>query len=258
MNTRNHKSSVQAVDRALQIIDELTEEIDGLSVTALADRMGLAKSTIHRLLTSLKNKGYVQQDAVTEKYQLGVKFIEIGSVISRSLEINRIAPPFMKQLVEETGETAHLVILQEGEIIYIEKTESPSYLRMYSMVGKRAPAHCTGAGKAILAHLTEAQVEQIIAEKGLKQYTPSTIVTKQKLMAQLQETRKRGYAIDNEEHEPGIRCVAAAIFNHHADVVASLSVAGPTIRMDEEKMNFCAGKVKHYANAISERLGYRA
>lgn len=257
MDTLKTKSSVQAVDRALQIIDLLKEDVDGLSVTELANRMNLAKSTIHRLLTSLKNKGYVQQDVISEKYQLGVKFIEIGSAVSRSLEVNQIAPPFMKQLVEETGETAHLVVLHAGEIVYIEKTESPNNLRMYSMVGKRAPAHCTGAGKAILAYLPDKQVDLIITDKGLKKFTPTTIVTKEQLIKQLQETRKRGYSIDNEEHESGIRCVAAAIFNHQAKVVASLSVAGPTIRMDQQKMDFCAERVKFYANVISEKFGYR-
>lgn len=258
MNTLKSKSTVQAVDRALQLIDLLQEDIDGLSVTTLANRMNLAKSTIHRLLTSLKNKGFVQQDVQSEKYQLGLKFIEIGSIVSRSLEINQIAPPYMKQLVEETSETVHLVVLHEGEIIYIEKTESPNNLRMYSMVGKRAPVHCTGAGKAILAYLPREQVDQIIADRGLKKFTPTTIITKKQLNEQLHETRERGYSVDYEEHESGIRCVAAAIFNHKARVVASLSVAGPTIRMNQKKMDFCAGKVKYYANAISERLGYRA
>jgi IclR family KDG regulon transcriptional repressor len=170
-------SAVQSVDRALMIIDFLKENISGLGITELANRLDLSKSTVHRLLTSLKNKGYVKQDGVTEKYQLGLKFVELGSIISQSLEIRQIAAPYMKRLVEETGETSHLVVLEEGEIIYIEKIESPNTIRMYSLIGKRAPAHCTGAGKAIVAYIPEVEVAQIIKEKGMARFTDTTIVT---------------------------------------------------------------------------------
>jgi IclR family KDG regulon transcriptional repressor len=251
-------SSVQAVDRALLIIDFLKEDVSGLGITELAKRLDLAKSTVHRLLTSLRNKGYVKQDPVSMKYHLGLRFIELGSLVSQSLEIRKIAAPYMKQLVEETGETSHLVTLEDGEIIYIEKIESPYTMRMYSLIGKRAPVHCTGAGKAILAYVDEEKTAQIIKEKGLNKFTETTIVTWDHLMTELKETRERGYSIDNEEHEAGIRCVAAAIFNHHGEMVAGLSIAGPTMRMTPEKMDLCAEKVVFYAREISKGLGWRS
>jgi IclR family KDG regulon transcriptional repressor len=256
LNTKSN-SSVQSVDRALLIIDYLKENANGLGITELANRLDLAKSTVHRLLTSLRNKGYVTQDLATEKYQLGLKFVELGSLVTQSLEIRKIAAPFMRQLVEETGETAHLVTLEEGEIIYIEKIESPHTMRMYSLIGKRAPVHCTGAGKAVLAYVDEKKTAQIIKQKGLKKFTENTIVTWKGLMTELEVIRERGYSIDNEEHETGIRCAAAAIFNHHGEVVGGLSIAGPITRMTPEKMQLCADKVMFYARQISIGFGFQ-
>ncbi|HEU4963377.1 MAG TPA: IclR family transcriptional regulator [Bacilli bacterium] len=251
-------SNVQSVDRALLIIDLLAEHRDGLGITELGSLLGVAKSTAHRLISSLKAKGYVKQDPVTEKYHLGLKFLEISSIVSESLEIRTIAHPFMERLVAETGETAHLVILEDGEISYIDKLEAPNTIRMFSRIGKRAPVHCTGAGKAILAHLPERQVEQIVADRGLTVYTEKTVKDLPELLERLELIRSRGYSIDDEEHELGIRCVAAPIFDHRGKVVAGLSVAGPLMRMTEDRMTQCVEHVTFYAREISKKIGFRA
>ncbi|MFM1651728.1 IclR family transcriptional regulator [Brevibacillus sp. B_LB10_24] len=257
MKTPRDTSSVQSVDRALYVLELLKENVDGLGITELAHRMGLAKSTVHRLLTSLKNQGYVRQDPQSECYLLGLKLIELGSVVSQSLEIRKIANPIMNQLVLETGETSHLVLLQEGEVVYIEKIESPYTIRMYSLIGKRAPVHCTGVGKAIIAHIPEEEVRKIVEQKGLPRFTANTITSFDELIANLQEIRERGYSLDEEEHEPGIYCVAAPILNHSGQPVAGLSVSGPTMRMDEEKIRLCMDRVVFYAREISKHLGFR-
>lgn len=251
-------TTVQSVDRALIIMDILQQNANGLGITELSSRMGLAKSTIHRMLTSLKNKGYVKQDPVTERYQLGLKLIELGSIVSQSLEIRSIAKPYMDQLVQETGETSHLVVLEDFEIIYIEKIESPYTIRMYSTIGKRAPLYCTGAGKAILSHLSEQEITKYLVEKELIKYTEKTIINKDLLLEELTNIKQKGYSVDDEEHELGIQCVAAPILDHNNNVVAGLSVAGPLMRMTEEKMNFCKEKVVYYAREISKTIGYRA
>jgi IclR family transcriptional regulator, KDG regulon repressor len=251
-------SSVQSVDRALIILEILKEQLDGLGITELANRMDLSKSTIHRLLTSLKNQGYVRQDPVSERYLLGLKLIELGSIVTQSLEIRKIASPFMKRMVDETGETSHLVVMEDGEVAYIEKIESPYTIRMYSLIGKRAPVHCTGVGKAMLAQLPEDQVRKIIDKRGLKKLTENTITTLDGLLFELKEIREKGYSRDMEEHEAGIQCVAAPVFNHVGDVIAGLSSSGPLMRMDEEKMRFCAERVVHYAREISKQLGFQA
>ena len=250
-------TTVQSVDRALAILELLQKNVSGLGVTEISHEMGLAKSTIHRMLASLKNKGYVKQDPVTEHYQLGLKLIELGSVVSQSLEIRSIAKPFMDNLVKETGETAHLVVLENFEVIYIEKIESPYTIRMYSTIGKRAPIHCTGAGKAILSFLPEEEIKKILDECTLTKYTEKTITDKNKLFDELAVINQRGYSIDDEEHELGIRCVAAPILNHNKQVVAGLSVAGPNMRMTEEKLAFYKEKILFYAREISRKIGYR-
>ena len=250
-------SSVQSVDRALYVMELLKENVDGLGITELANRMGLAKSTIHRLLTSLKNQGYVRQDPLSERYLLGLKLIELGSVVTQSLEIRNIAKPLMNQLVQETGETTHLVVLEEGEVVYIEKIESPFTIRMYSLIGKRAPVHCTGVGKAMIAHIPEDEVRKIVERKGLRKYTENTITKLDDLLAHLRDIREKGYSLDKEEHEPGICCVAAPILDHNGKPVAGLSVAGPTMRMNEEKVAFCTDRVVFYAREISKHLGFR-
>jgi IclR family KDG regulon transcriptional repressor len=250
-------SSVQSVDRALYILELLKEHNDGLGITELANRMDVAKSTVHRLLTSLKNQGYVRQDPLTERYLLGLKLIELGSIVTQSLEIRKIAKPILNQLVQETGETSHLVILEDGEVVYIEKIESPYTIRMYSLIGKRAPVHCTGVGKAIIAYLPEEQVRRIVVQRGLKKFTENTITSLDDLLLHLQEIRANGYSLDREEHESGICCVAAPILNHNGEAVAGVSVAGPTMRMNEEKLTFCKDRVVFYAREISKHLGYR-
>ncbi|MFY0542606.1 IclR family transcriptional regulator [Brevibacillus sp. H7] len=250
-------SSVQSVDRALIILDMLKEQNDGLGITELANRMDIAKSTVHRLLTSLKNQGYVRQDPISERYLLGLKLIELGSIVTQSLEIRKIANPFMNSLVQETGETSHLVVLEDGEVVYIEKIESPYTIRMYSLIGKRAPVHCTGVGKAMIAYLPEEQVRKIVAQRGLKKFTENTITSLDDLLVHMKEIREKGYSLDREEHEAGIHCVAAPILNHNGEAVAGLSVSGPLMRMDEEKVKFCTDRVVYYAREISKHLGFR-
>ncbi|GAA4717475.1 IclR family transcriptional regulator [Brevibacillus fulvus] len=251
-------SSVQSVDRALHILELLKEQNEGLGITELANRMDIAKSTVHRLLTSLKKQGYVRQEPSNERYLLGLKLIELGSFVTRSLEIRKVAIPFMNSLVQETGETSHLVVLEDGEVVYIEKIESPYTIRMYSLIGRRAPVHCTGVGKAIIAYLPEEQVRKLASYRGLRKFTDNTITSLEDLLVHLQEIREMGYALDREEHEAGVHCVAAPIFNHNGEAVSGLSVAGPLMRMDEEKVRFCADRVVHYAREISRHLGFQA
>lgn len=250
-------SSVQSVDRALTIVDLLKNEPNGLGVTELADLLDVAKSTIHRLLTSLLNKGYVRKDNKTAKYKLGLNLIELGNIVTQSLDLRNVASEYLKKLVDETGETAHLVILENGEIVYIDKVESTQTIRMYSQVGRRAPVHCTGAGKVILAFSSEHEVDQILEEKGLRKFTENTITSKKEFKENLIEIKNKGYSIDDEEHELGIRCIGAPIFDHRGKITAGISITGPFMRMTYEKIEEYNDKVVYLANEISKRLGYK-
>jgi DNA-binding IclR family transcriptional regulator len=257
MKTIKQQSTVQSVDRALLILKLLQTYKDGLGVTELSNHLDVAKSTVHRLLMSLNRDGFVQQDRLTEKYRLGLKLLELGNSVTESLDIRKIAQPYLLRLSEDTGETAHLVLLEQGDVVYIDKIESSHTIGMKSRIGKRAPAYCTGVGKAILSHLPEDQLDGIISGP-LKSYTKTTITDKQRLKEELAAIRKKGYSLDLEEHEEGIRCTAAAILDHHKQVVAGISIAGPLMRMTDEKLNQCATKIMVCAEEISRHLGFQA
>ncbi|WP_202171382.1 IclR family transcriptional regulator [Bacillus sp. USDA818B3_A] len=250
-------SSIQSVERALKILDSLKENPNGLGITEIANRLEIAKSSAHRLTTTLLTFGYVHKDKITDKYLLGLKLVELGEQVLETLDLRKVASPFLQDLVNELGETVHLVVMENNEIVYIDKIEGPQTIRMYSRIGKRAPVHCTGVGKAIMAFLPEEEVNQILIHKGLKRYTEFTHTTKETLIANLEEIRQLGYSIDEQEHELGIRCVAAPIFNHHKQAIAGLSVAAPIYRLQETMIKEYARKITDCSGKISKGLGYR-
>ncbi len=252
------QTSVQSVDRALLIIDLLEQNPEGIGVTELSNQMKLAKSTVHRILVSLQNKGLAKKLELTDKYILGLRFIELGGQVVGSLNVRSISEPLLKELSEKTGETVHLGIIDEGEVVYIDKIERTSNIRMYSRIGVRAALHCTGIGKAMLAYLPKEEVEKNIIKSGLKPYTPNTITTRTAFWKEMELIRKQGFSTDNEEHEPGICCTGSPIFNHDNKVIAGISIAGPQIRMNGEKLENCKKLITIYAKEISKRLGYRA
>ncbi|MCK8816718.1 IclR family transcriptional regulator [Natroniella sulfidigena] len=247
---------VKSVDRSINILEELAKYEEGLGVTELGNRLDIHKSSVHRLLSTLVYRGLVEQDSKTGNYKLGLKIFELGSKIFNDLEIREYAKLYLEELVEETGEAVHLAVLDQGEIIYIDKVESSNTIRMYSQVGKRAPVHCTGLGKAILAYLSEEEVDRIIETKGLPEYTENTITDPEQFKERLALIRNRGYAMDEIEHELGIRCVAAPIFNYNDEAVAAVSVSGPTMRVSKDRIDELSKLVKEIGLKISQRLGY--
>jgi len=248
--------SIQSVKRALNILSILSRHPEGLGVTEIAGKLDVAKSTAFRLLFTLQEEGYVQKDQQTDQYRLGLRLLQLGNEVAKSLDLRRVAHPHLKKLVELTGETTHLAIYDKGEIVYIDKIESTATIRMYSQIGLRAPAHCTGLGKAILSCLPEEEIDRLIATKGLRKYTENTLVTRETLLEALRKAREDGYAFDEEEHELGVRCAAAPIFNHEGKVVAGLSIAGPTTRLSKEKTRAFGPLVKQIALDVSRELGY--
>ncbi|WP_040978393.1 IclR family transcriptional regulator [Oceanobacillus jeddahense] len=247
--------TVQSVDRAIQIIKKLKENPDGIGVTDLSIILGVSKSTVHRLLMSLYQGGFVRQDSITDKYKLGFHFLEIADVVRENLDVRNIAAPLLNELSSITGETVHLVIRDQDEVVYIDKVESPETIRMYSRVGKRAPMHCTGVGKVFLAYLSMDEVKEIIKEKPLKRFTSNTICSQEDLIKELNLIRKNGYAIDDEEHELGVKCAAAPILNFKGNITAALSVAAPIMRIDSEKFSLMTKQVIKYSNELSELIG---
>lgn len=247
--------TVQSVDRALLILDILQEYPKGLGVTELSLKLDVSKSTVHRLLMSLRVKGYIKQDEENMKYGLGLKLIELSQSVSDNLDIRKLAANHLYNLAEITGETAHLVIRENNEIVYIDKIESSETIRMFSNIGKRAPMHCTGVGKAILAFLPKNKINQVLEENGMQKFTDKTITEKNTMLKHLKEIRNKGYSIDDEEHELGIKCAAAPIFNYKDEVIGGISVAGPIMRISDEKLKFIASEVLRVSKEISRHFG---
>lgn len=247
---------VKSVSRALDIFTLLSLKKGGLGVTEIANQIDINKSSVYRILSTLVKYNYVEQDAETGKYKLGYKFLEISSKLLDSIDIRTEAQPFLKELESETNEVIHLVVHDQGEVVYIEKLEGNELLRMHSRVGKRAPMHCTSVGKTILANLQQNVVSKILQEKGMPAHTKHTITEQDELLAELVRIREQGYAYDLEENQYGITCIAAPIFDHLGQVVAAVSISGSTIRMTETRLNQLQKRIILAGNQISARLGY--
>ncbi len=247
---------VKSVSRALDIIHLVSLKKSGLGVTEISSQIDINKSSVYRTLSTLVQYGYIEQDHETSRYKLGYKFLEISSKLLESMDLRTEAVPFLQELEKETNEVIHLVVYDRGEVVYIEKLDGTEALRMHSKVGKRAPMHCTSVGKAILAYLPRSIVLDILERKGLPRHTDKTITNRDEFLKELTLVNQNGYALDLEENENGISCIAVPIFDHSNEVIAALSVSGPTIRMTDERMEQLQSKMKHFGKRISARLGY--
>lgn len=250
------KSRLSSVANSLRLLKEFSDEDSELGISALAQRLGLAKSTVHRLASTLIGADMLEQNPETGRYRLGLALLELGALVRRNMDVSNEAKPYLRMLRETTGETVHLAILDHASVFYVTKLESKQAIRMSSEVGARAPVHCTGDGKALLAFQPQEFVDEVIGY-GLPEHTPNTITDPKALRRNLAAIRTRGYAIDNEESELGLRSVAAPIQSESGAVIASLSIAGPVHRISKKTLVSHAREVVKAADAISHRLGYR-
>jgi len=250
--------NIQLLERAILLLDLLlSESPSGLLPYELAQKSGLHKSTVHRLLSALRNHRLVQKDAKTGRYHLGLKLFELGVRAVPNVNLREYARPHLERLVFETGETAHLCVLVEHEILYLDKVESPKTIRIASSLGGRNPAFCSAVGKCLLAALPDAELDGLLRRHKLVAYTRHTITTPASLKAVLQQVRENGYAVDNEEREEGLRCIAAPIRDHTGDIIAAMSVAGPAFRLVSAQDMVIAKLVMSIAGELSATLGYR-
>jgi len=252
---------VQTIERVSSILDILAQSAQGISIRELSSTIELPKGTTHRLLSSLIYFGYVRQEPKTRNYFLGLKFVELGQILLSQLDLRKEAEPFLRDLAERTKETIHLVILDRNEIVYIDKVETdqnPSGLKMASRIGLRNPAHSSAVGKMILSNFSEEELQSFLKEKSLLRRTENTITDPIQLREHLKSLRKQGYAVDDEENEKGIRCVAAPIYNEIGKTVAAISITGPAFRVTRKIIQETLKKeVMETASSISKRLGYR-
>lgn len=248
------KGGVQCVERIFQLIEQLASHPAGASLQRLAQETGLAKSTVHRLLASLVSLGYAAQEPETGRYRLTLKMFELSSGIVNSMEIMDVAKAHLERLSQRTGEAVHLVIRDARDIVYIYKTESGP-MRMSSRVGLRSPLYCTGVGKAILATLPPEEVEDVWNHSSLKKLTSRTVVDLTEMQDQLAEVRANGYAIDDEENEMGVRCVAVAIPGPDGRAESAFSISGLAPYMTPERIRRVAALALDTRTDILADLG---
>ena len=247
---------IKVLDKSLSVLELLLQKGSPMNMTELSKKLGFYTSTIHRILDTLKHWGYVEQDPHTQKYQLGLKALELGMAKLHQMDLVREATPYLKELVKQCNETVHLGVLGEGEVLYLAKEESSQTIRMISYVGRRAPLHCTALGKVLLAYLPEGERKKILGKKVLPQLTENTITGKRELEKELGKVREQGFALDREENEKDVRCVAAPIRNYQGEVIAALSISSPAFRIDKNIQNNLKNALIETSEKISKRLGY--
>lgn len=250
-------AGLSSVRNAARLLCAFTPTDRDLGVSELASRLGLGKSSVHRLLSTLALEGLIERDAATGRYRLGLKLYELGSIVGDHLDLHEVVAGPIDELRNRTGETVHVAILDGPEVVYIARRESPHTLRLFGRVGHRNHAHCTSTGKLLLAFLLPAELATVLDGFTLPAHTRRTITDRGKLDSELDAIRRRGWADNIEESELGVNSVAAPIREASGRVVAAISVAGPAARFTPDGMRQVAVDTVRTADAISERLGWR-
>lgn len=248
------KATLQTVDRALQLLEILAEHPEGMQPKEFETILELNKITVHRLLATLENRGFVERQG--SSYKIGLKLVELSSMKLGSIELKTEAAPYLRKLVNALGLPVQMAILEGNEAVFIEKMESINTFHMYSQIGKRIPLYASGVGKMLLTQQTDEKILSDLSKISFKAFTSKTLTSPKEVLAEIQVARKKGYAIDNEEHEEGIFCIAAPIYDYRGQMIAAISVGGknPEFILDEAADHFSF--IKEIAWDISKRLGY--
>lgn len=256
---RKEKSEyiIQAVSHALDLLEQFHDEVDELGVTELSKRLKLHKNNVFRLLATLESRGYIEQNKATENYRLGLKALELGQTFIKQMGLLRQAKPILEKMVSECNETCYVAIFKEGHVVYLDMVETDMTVRVVSRVGSRLPSYCTAAGKVYLSHMSDDEINEILPTEEFQVYTDTTIKTRSQLKKELVQIAEQGYAIDNEELDLGVHCVAAPIRDYTRRIVGSISISGPNMRLGEERIKKeLVPLVLEASEELSTRLGY--
>ncbi len=251
------RKRLSSVANAMRLLKAFSDDESEIGISELAQRLGLAKCTVHRLASTLIEQRVLEQNPHNARYRLGLLMFELGALVRRKMDVSAEASPLLKALMEKTGETVYLTVLDDYTALYVNRVESRRAIRSGYGHGTRAPLHCTALGKALLAHQAAAYIDAVIA-RGLPRRTAATITQPAALRRELETIRARGYALEDEEVEPGLRGIAAGVRNDAGDVIAAIGISGPAHRLTRKTLAACARDLIDAADSISRRLGYEA
>jgi IclR family KDG regulon transcriptional repressor len=259
--TKREKESyvIQSVNNALNLLEQFKGDKDELGATDLSNRLVLHKNNIFRLLATLEARGYIEQNKATENYRLGVKSLELGQTFIKQIGLVRQAMPFLKEIVKQCDESACIGTIRQSFVLCLDVEEADQTVKVADRVGFSLPIHCTAIGKAQIAYVSEEELEKLGVLDNMDKFTENTIVDRTEFIRDLKEVAKRGYALDNEEYNPGVRCVGAPVRDYTGRVVGGISVCGPSFRMTDELLKTkIIPVVKDAGEKISKRIGFGA
>jgi DNA-binding IclR family transcriptional regulator len=243
-------SEIQSLARGLRILDMLGRSMEGASITELAEFLEVDKGSASRLVATLARYGYAQKDPTTRRYHLGPQVVSLSRSALTRLPLREAARPFLRQLMERTGECAHLAVPAQGRVLYIDQVESPATLRVNAQVGTMNPLHCTALGKALLA-FGEVEIPPM-----LDSFTPHTITDPAELRLEMEKIRTVGYAVDDEEFDLDVRCIAVPICGFRGKIIGAIGISGPATRVSSERLPELAALVVEAGKALSDRMAF--
>jgi DNA-binding IclR family transcriptional regulator len=254
---REEENTIKSLVKALNILKLFSPGKNEWTVRDMVEALGYHKSSVQRLVTTLEAHGFLERSQPPRsRFVLGPIVLMLGNVASQSIDLRAVARPYLQRLVEETGETAHLCVVDQSQCYYLDKIDSPQAVRIATYVGQRLHLHCSAVGKALLSGMTEEEVDHVIDDCGLPRFTETTITDRQALFDELECIRREGLAQDNAEYEASLRCVAAPVRDSFGLVVAAISVAAPVQRFTADQLIRFGRSVKETAEQVSARLGY--
>jgi IclR family transcriptional regulator, KDG regulon repressor len=248
---------IKVLTKTFAVLETLLEYKSPMSMSEISEKLNFYPSTVHRILDTLKYGGYVEQNPNNQKYQLGLKLIELGMAKINQIDLVKEARPFLKELAKNCNETVHLAILEDINVLYLAKEESSQTIRMISYVGRRGPLHCTALGKILLAFLPEEERNKLLDRLELFKLTENTITDRKQLETELNKIFQKGFAMDREENEKDVRCIAAPVKDYKGRVIAAVSISSPTYRVNKENQNHLKEYLVKSCKKISIRLGYK-
>lgn len=250
--------SVPSIERALSVLECLAQAKRGFSLSEIGRRLRIPKSSAHLILSTLERRGFLQKNAKTGRYCFGLQLVSLSRSALENLDMREEAKPFLRSLMQESGFTVHMAVLERDEAVIIEKVEAPGLVRLASWIGRRLDVNCTGVGKVLLAFLPDDELDYLLKTKEFARHNSRTIISKSALKRELKLVRQSGYSLDNEEDEPGVCCIGAPVFDESGRAVAAISIAGIASQIGTNRIPILARMVRRVAGSLSARLGYIA